>query len=209
MSMKIKTATFVKSAVVPEDYPDTGVPEIAFVGRSNVGKSSLINKMVQRKALAKTSSTPGKTRLINFFLVNGLIGFVDLPGYGYAKVSKTERESWGVMIDRFLSRRRELKGVVLIQDIRRDQADMDRKMIEMIRRHGIPLIIVLTKADKFTRGKQNERVKKIISSSELADRKPVLFSSQTGAGRDELWEAIGELIGIETDDPGMKERVNN
>ena len=194
MSMKVKTAEFVKSAVIPKDFPRLELPEVAFVGRSNVGKSSLINKLLNRKSLAKTSSTPGKTRLINFFLINEALVFVDLPGYGYAKVSKKERESLRVMVDRYLAKRGDLKAVCLLQDMRREQTEMDSVMMNMIRQHGLPVILVLTKADKFSRNKHIERLK-IINKS-LADEgiKPLLFSSVSGAGREELWQLINDAV---------------
>lgn len=195
--MKVKSAKFVKSAVMPKDFPQLDLPEVAFVGRSNVGKSSLINKLLNRKSLAKTSSTPGKTRLINFFLINEDLVFVDLPGYGYAKVSKKERESWGVMVDRYLSNRKELKAVILLQDVRRERTEMDRVMASMIRHYGLPVILVLTKADKFSRSKQIERLKKINQSLAHEGIKPLLFSSVSGNGKDELWDIINSVTTTE------------
>ena len=197
--MKIKTASFIKSAVAPGDYAETGLPEIAFVGRSNVGKSSLINKLLSRKALAKTSSTPGKTRLINFFLINDDLVFVDLPGYGYAKVSKQERAALGKMVDRYFSVRETLKAVVILQDIRRDQTEMDRAMIEMVRQYGIPVIIALTKADKFSRNGQAKRLKELKPVLARLERRPILFSSVSGAGVEELWKEICSLTGLEAE----------
>lgn len=195
MYMKIKTSEFIKSAVIPSDYPETNFPEIAFVGRSNVGKSSLINKLLNRKGLAKTSSTPGKTRLINFFLINKDLVFVDLPGYGYAKVSKTERSSWIKMIDCYLSTSSRLKATVLIQDIRRDQTDMDRTMIELLHRYDVPVVLVLTKADKFSRNQQIKRINEIKKSIPLDETEMIPFSSTSGLGKDELWESLVKLIG--------------
>ncbi|MDH3976097.1 MAG: ribosome biogenesis GTP-binding protein YihA/YsxC [Deltaproteobacteria bacterium] len=191
--MKINSAKFIKSAVMPKDFPELDLPEIAFVGRSNVGKSSLINKLLNRKSLAKTSSTPGKTRLINYFLINEELVFVDLPGYGYAKVSKKERESWGVMVDRYLSKSANLKGVVLLQDMRRERSELDRVMMNMIRHYALPVILVLTKADKFSRNRQIERLKKISKSLAVEGIKAIPFSSVSGDGRDELWHVIAEV----------------
>ena len=193
--MKIKTSSFIKSAVIPPDYPETNFPEIAFVGRSNVGKSSLINKLLNRKGLAKTSSTPGKTRLINFFLINKDLVFVDLPGYGYAKVSKTERNSWTKMIDRYLSTSSKLKATVLLQDIRRDQTDMDRTMIELLHRYDVPVVLVLTKADKFSRNQQIKRINEIKKGISFGKTEMIPFSSTSGLGKDELWESLVKLIG--------------
>ena len=192
--MKIKTAEFVKSAVKPADYPELDLPEIAFVGRSNVGKSSLINRLLNRRSLAKTSSTPGKTRLINYFLINGDTVFVDLPGYGYAKVSKTERAALGKMVEKYLSTSQDLKMVAVLQDIRREQTDMDRLMIELIRHHGIPVLLIYTKADKFSNNQRIQRLKKLGPSSTPIDFGPIPFSSSTGAGREKVWELINEVI---------------
>ena len=192
--MKIKTAEFVKSAVKPVDYPELDLPEIAFVGRSNVGKSSLINRLLNRKALAKTSSTPGKTRLINYFLINGDMVFVDLPGYGYAKISKSERESLGKMVEKYLSTSKELKMVAVLQDMRREQTDMDRTMIDLIRHFGIPVLLIYTKADKFSNNQRIQRLKKLGTSSTPIDFGPISFSSSTGAGREKVWELINEVI---------------
>ena len=194
MAMKINTAEFVKSAVKPVDYPELGLPEIAFVGRSNVGKSSLINRLLNRKALAKTSSTPGKTRLINYFLINGDMVFVDLPGYGYAKVSKSERESLGKMVEKYLSTSKELKMVAVLQDIRREQTAMDRTMIDLIRHYGIPVLLIYTKADKFSNNQRMKRLKQLGTSLTPIDFGPIPFSSSTGAGREKVWELINEVI---------------
>ncbi len=194
MPMKIKTADFVKSAVKPVDYPELDLPEIAFVGRSNVGKSSLINKLLNRRSLAKTSSTPGKTRLINYFLINKDMVFVDLPGYGYAKISKKERESLGKMVEKYLSTSQNLKMVAVLQDIRREQTDMDRVMIDLIRHYGIPVLLIYTKADKFSNNQRIQRLKKLGSSLTPIDFGPIPFSSSTGAGREKVWELINEVI---------------
>ena len=191
--MKINTAEFVKSAVKPVDYPELDLPEIAFVGRSNVGKSSLINKLLNRKSLAKTSSTPGKTRLINYFLINEDTVFVDLPGYGYAKVSKTEREALGKMVEKYLSTSQDLKLVAVLQDIRREQTDMDRSMIDLIRHYGIPVLLIYTKADKFSNNQRIQRLKKLGTSSTPIDFGPIPFSSSKGTGREKVWEIINEL----------------
>ena len=197
MAMKINTAEFVKSAVKPVDYPELGLPEIAFVGRSNVGKSSLINRLLNRKALAKTSSTPGKTRLINYFLINGDMVFVDLPGYGYAKVSKSERESLGKMVEKYLSTSKELKMVAVLQDIRREQTAMDRTMIDLIRHYGIPVLLIYTKSDKFSNNQRMKRLKQLGNSLTPIDFGPIPFSSSTGAGREKVWELINEVIKAE------------
>jgi len=197
--MKIYSAEFIKSAVAPKDYPDTGLPEIAFVGKSNVGKSSLINRLLNRKSLAKTSSTPGKTRLINFFLVKSGVPmvFVDLPGYGYAKVSKKERALWVPMMERYFAGRRELKGVVFLQDLRREQSETDRIMAELLRSHKIPTIAVLTKVDKVSANRRANMSRMMTKSLPSDDSAPIFFSSLKGLGVEALWNAIIDLTGGE------------
>ncbi len=149
--MKITSAEFVTSATKPSQYPTEGLPEIAFAGRSNVGKSSLINVLVNRKRLVKTSSTPGRTQLVNFFDINDYITFVDLPGYGYAKVPASVRKKWGPMIETYLSGRNTLKGVVVILDIRRTPREEEHNLIEWLEHYAIPSILVLTKTDKLSK----------------------------------------------------------
>ena len=194
--MKINTAEFVKSAVKPVDYPELDLPEIAFVGRSNVGKSSLINRLLNRKSLAKTSSTPGKTRLINYFLINKDMVFVDLPGYGYAKISKKEREALGKMVEKYLSTSKDLKMVAVLQDMRRGQPDMGVAMIDLIRHYGIPVLLIYTKSDKFSNNQRMKRLKQLGTSSTPIDFGPIPFSSSTGAGREKVWELINEAVEI-------------
>ena len=150
--MKIKSAEFLKSAVVPVDYAETDLPEIAFVGRSNVGKSSLINKLLNRRSLAKTSSTPGKTRLINFFLINKDLVFVDLPGYGYAKVPANVLRKWRAYMNDYLEGRQQLAGIVQLVDCRHLPTTLDKAMVGWMVESEIPFLIVLTKADKIKRG---------------------------------------------------------
>jgi len=191
--MIIKTAEFIKSAVTPSQYTDAILPEIAFVGRSNSGKSSLVNALVNRKNLVKTSSKPGCTRLINFFDINGNLSFVDLPGYGYAKVSRDISKTWGKMIEDYLEQRATLKAVVLIMDIRRVPGEEELGLISWLAERGRPCIPVLTKADKLS---GNGRVKQIKAASEVINmpvKDLVVFSSKTRAGRDRLWDIINEL----------------
>jgi GTP-binding protein len=193
--MKIISAEFAKSAVKPDQYPKTGLPEIAFAGRSNVGKSSLINTLLGRKKLVQISSTPGKTRLINFFTVNGKLSIVDLPGYGFAKVSKTEQEKWGPMIETYLRERESLRLVVSILDVRHDPTQQDHDLIEWLRHYGRGQLIVLTKSDKLSRGKALQRRKEIMADLGIGKQEMlVLFSAQTGEGKGDLWKAIERVL---------------
>ena len=193
--MIITSAEFVKSAVKPSHYPSTELPEIAFTGRSNVGKSSLINSLVNRKHLVKTSSTPGRTQLINFFIINKTISFVDLPGFGYAKVPDSVRKSWGPMIETYLSTRNTLKGVVLIMDIRRIPGMHDLKFIEWLHYYNIPSILILTKSDKLSKIKQRNQHLAIAKALSVNEEQLILFSAKSRLGKDDIWDAIERLIG--------------
>ncbi|MCF8077692.1 MAG: ribosome biogenesis GTP-binding protein YihA/YsxC [Desulfobacterales bacterium] len=188
--MNIQSAEFIKSAVKPTEYPPPQLPEIAFAGRSNVGKSSLINTLVNRKRLVKTSNTPGRTRLLNFFAVNGRIGFVDLPGYGYAKVPETVRQRWGPMVEAYLSERGCLRGVVLLIDLRRDPGSEEINLLHWLADRTLPVRIVLTKADKLSKSRQKLRRQKIAAALRISASELILFSAKTRAGRDDLWREI-------------------
>lgn len=190
--MKIVSAEFIKSAAKPADFPKEELPEIAIVGRSNVGKSSLINTLLSRKGLAKTSSTPGRTQLINFFRINHKLIFVDLPGYGYAKVSASVRKSWQPMIEDYLKDRENLKGVVLIMDIRRPPEDEEGMLLDFLSSFSIPSILALTKADKLS---GNEKIKQLRLFKKSLDENLIPFSAVTGEGKDELWKAIKGMVG--------------
>ena len=192
--MIISSAQFVKSAVTPSQYPPADLPEIAFTGRSNVGKSSLINTLVNRKHLVKTSSTPGRTQLINFFTINKVFSFVDLPGFGYAKVPSAVRKSWGPMIETYLSTRKTLKGVVLIMDIRRIPGVQELNFIEWLHYYTIPEILVLTKSDKLSKNKQTTQRKVIAGALSFPKEEMILFSAKSRLGIDDLWNAIERLI---------------
>jgi GTP-binding protein len=194
--MIISSAQFVKSAVTPSQYPPADLPEIAFTGRSNVGKSSLINTLVNRKHLVKTSSTPGRTQLINFFVINRTFSFVDLPGFGYAKVPAAVRRSWGPMVETYLSTRKTLKGVVLIMDLRRVPGMQELNFIEWLRVHTIPEILVLTKSDKLSKNKQTNQKKTIADALSVPKEQPILFSAKSRMGKDDLWDALEGLIGV-------------
>lgn len=196
--MNVKSAEFVISAVSSKQYPDTRLPEIALAGRSNVGKSSFINRLINRKALARTSSKPGKTQTLNFYLVNQQFYFVDVPGYGYAKVSKKEREKWGKMIEEYLTTRDTLRLVIMLVDFRHEPSKEDLQMKEFLEYYQIPYRIVLTKVDKISRSKWNKH----LSMIRKAFNKPpeqlfLLFSSETGEGKEKGWQWIEEAIGID------------
>ncbi len=199
--MKVTQAEFVISAVKPDQYPADALPEIALAGRSNVGKSSLINRLINRKNLARTSSQPGKTQTLNYYRVNSRLYFVDLPGYGYAKVSRAMRQQWGKMIENYLLKREPLKLVLLIIDIRHPPSDQDQAMYGWLKHYGIPVCIVATKADKISRGKWPKHLKTVKETLEAdpADSL-ILFSSVTGLGKDELWEKIKTVLPAETAD---------
>ena len=187
--MKVVSAEFIKSATEPSQYPEEKLPEVAFVGRSNVGKSSLINTIVRRKNLARTSSTPGCTRLINFFKVNEQLSLADLPGYGYAKVPESSRREWGSMIEKYFKRRKSLKSVILILDVRRSPSEKDIDLIHWLHHYKIIPLIILTKTDKISKSQAKVRQRQIKEILGLT-MDPILFSARTGAGRDAIWEAI-------------------
>lgn len=188
--MIIKSAEFVTSAVKPEQYPAAEHPEIAFAGRSNVGKSSLINKLIQRKRLVKTSSTPGRTQLINFFIINDTLMMVDLPGYGYAKVPAAVRKKWGPMVETYLSGRDTLKAVVVLIDLRRTPGVEDINLFDWLRHYGIATIPVLTKCDKLSKTKQKKQLGAASLTLSLPEERFTLFSAKTGLGKDALWRRI-------------------
>jgi GTP-binding protein len=198
--MLIKSAEFVISAVRPQQYPAEEMPEFAFAGRSNVGKSSLINTLVSRRKLVQTSSTPGKTRLINFFRVNDALMFVDLPGYGYARVSEEERRKWRPMIEQYLSRRKNLKAVVLILDIRRAPNEEDAQLLNWLAHREIAVVLVITKADKLSKTSQLKQLKIIAGALETDPDELVLFSAKSRLGRDVLWRALVDLATPAPDD---------
>lgn len=191
--MPIKSAEYIGSYVELSQLPEEDLPEIALVGRSNVGKSSLINKLVNRRNLAKSSSTPGKTRTINYYLINAQWYMVDLPGYGFAKVSKTEREKLGRMIEVFLQNRSQLRGVIQLLDIRHAPSQMDMLMTNWLQNSGIPILLVATKADKVSRGGRQKSLTIIRKALEI-DEVPLCFSAESGEGVDELSEAIAEIV---------------
>lgn len=190
--MRIKSAKFVKSATDPEHYPRDNRPEVAFLGRSNVGKSSLINSLLGVRGLARTSSTPGRTQLINFFLINDQFYFVDLPGYGYARAPTEVRREWGPMIEKYLATRPNLMVSILIVDSRHEPTQLDLLMKEWLQASGKPSIVVATKADKLSSNKLRAslgRASKVFEGDELID-----YSAVTRRGADRLWKRIAEQL---------------
>lgn len=194
--MKVTDAKFIKSALKPEGYPRDRRPEIAFTGRSNVGKSTLLNTLVGRKDLAKTSGTPGKTQTINFFEINAQFYFVDLPGYGFAKVPKALKESWNRTMAAYLREREPLRLAVALVDARHEPAEHDAHMLELLEEAQKPTVIVATKFDKLKPGERKQSLDRIRKTLELdADAVVVPFSSVTRQGVRELWKIIGGVLG--------------
>lgn len=174
--------------------PDSPLPEVAFAGRSNVGKSSLLNSLVRRKSFARVSRTPGRTREINFFRVNNGFVLVDLPGYGYARVSKEKKSEWRPLIESYLRRTTQLRGIVLLLDIRREPSDDDRAMLDFLAEVEVPTIVALTKTDKLSKAAAQERAAEISRALALQGDQVIPFSAHTGEGRAELLEAITALV---------------
>ena len=174
--------------------PDSPLPEVAFAGRSNVGKSSLLNSLVRRKSFARVSRTPGRTREINFFRINNGFVLVDLPGYGYARVSKEKKSEWRPMIESYLRRTTQLRGIVLLLDIRREPSEDDRAMLDFLAEVEVPTIVALTKTDKLSKAAAREREGEIARALALETEQIIPFSAHTGEGRVELLEAITTLV---------------
>lgn len=183
-------AKFILSAAKVEQFPESNLPEIAFAGRSNVGKSSMINKLLNKKSLVKVGNTPGKTRLINFFEIENKFMFTDLPGYGYAAVSKAEKTAWGKLIEKYFALRRQLALCVLLLDIRRTPNDDDLRMLEAMQLSNIETIAVLTKADKLSGNGKAKQIKIISDTLKIDKKNLIMFSSVTGLGKDDLWNVI-------------------
>jgi len=193
--MIIRKAEYVTSAVNPAQYPSGKAPEIALAGRSNVGKSSLINRFLGRRNLARTGNTPGKTQTLNFYLINESWYFVDLPGYGYAKVSKDVKMQWGKMMGDYLGKRENLLAVIQIVDIRHEPSLEDQEMHEFLRVRAIPALVVATKADKVARGKWAKHLALIARTLDIPDWQLIVpFSAETGIGVEELHQAIEEIL---------------
>jgi GTP-binding protein len=193
--MKIISAEFMISAVSDAQYPRGDLPEIAFVGRSNVGKSSLINSMLNRKKLVKTSATPGKTQMINFFDVNHEFVCADLPGYGFAKVPKAVQKKWQALVEQYLTSRENLRTVILIVDIRRKPTDLDLHMQEWLEQYEVDYILVATKADKLSQAEQSKQLKQIRQAFlKDASQELIAYSSKNQRGRKELWKLLQKRI---------------
>ena len=196
--MIIKNVSLETVCGITSQVPETDKPEIAFAGKSNVCKSSLINGLMNRKALARTSSSPGKTQTINFYNINDQMYLVDLPGYGYAKVSRAEQEKWGKMIERYLHGSKQLKAVFLLIDIRHDPSANDRMMYDWINHQGFQPIIIATKLDKIKRSQLQKQIKLIRTGLKVPEQVPVLpYSALTKQGREEIWDYMEQFINEE------------
>ena len=196
--MKITSAEFVKSAFSEKDWPRAPLPEVAFLGRSNVGKSSLINSLLGVKGLARTSSTPGRTQALNFFLINRRFHFVDLPGYGYARVPKSIREEWGEFVTAYLAKRERLVLSIHILDSRHDPTQLDVQLSEWLSAHGRPALRVATKADKLSRNELQRNLRRagLVLGATAEPANLVAYSAVTGAGREQVWRAISEAVAV-------------
>ena len=195
--MIIRSAKFVCSAVTPGQYPPDDLPEVAFAGRSNVGKSSLINKILNRKKLVRTSKTPGRTQLLNFFEINELWRFVDLPGYGYAKVPIEVQKRWRPMVESYLTTRVNLRGMVWLLDIRREVSKEDLTLWDWLQAKQVTVIIVITKADKLSKNKRNKQAASIAKSLGRKAQELIQFSATSGEGKDEIWQELRQLLGVD------------
>ncbi|AGA70485.1 ribosome biogenesis GTP-binding protein YsxC/EngB [Desulfitobacterium dichloroeliminans LMG P-21439] len=197
----IRKAEFITSAVSVNGYPEGPEPEIALAGRSNVGKSSLINKFINRKNLARTGNTPGKTQMINFYRINDEWGFVDLPGYGYAKVSKELKANWGKMMEEYFSRRGNLRAVIQVVDIRHIPSLEDEEMHGFLRNRGLPVLVVATKADKISKGQWGKHLSQIAKALNIPDWRMIIpYSAETGLGVPELHQALEEILAMTDED---------
>jgi len=192
--LNFSDVSFLTSVFDLKQLPDPDMPEIAFAGRSNVGKSSLINKLIKRKSLVKTSSKPGKTQSLNFFLVDNCCYFVDLPGYGYARVSKKMQASWQTLITGYLESRENLKCVVVIVDLRHAMKVVDLQLVDWLRNNGVPFLLVYTKADKLSANERHKNGAILDAGLGISASERLLFSAKTGMGRDHLLQLLDSFI---------------
>lgn len=193
--MKITKSDLHAIAVQPDQYPEDNLSEIAFAGRSNVGKSSFINSMINRKNLARTSGKPGKTRTINFYIINDDFRFVDLPGYGYAQVSKSEKEKWGHIIEEYLSTRENLKEVILVVDIRHEPSEQDLMMYDWIKSFGFKGLVIATKADKISKGNWQKHIKIIKKKLDIKDSNLIIpYSSDNKINKEKAWQILSNIL---------------
>ena len=197
--MLVKRADFITSMKEYGEFVTKGCPEVAFAGKSNVGKSSMINKLTNRGKLARTSATPGKTRLINVFQINQEVNFIDLPGYGFAKVSKTEKESWGRMMQNYFATTEDLCHVFHLVDIRHEPTTEDKEMNLFLRQSGIPFTVIATKADKISRGARMKHIAPICRALAVQPWQIIPFSSEDGTGRDDILNKIEEVCYAEVE----------
>ena len=195
--MKVLAAELLAAAASPRDFPKTRLPELALLGRSNVGKSSLLNRLVQRRSLARTSTSPGKTRLVHFYRIERSqrsLLLVDLPGYGWARVSKTERAGWKALIETYLAERERLRAAILLQDLRRDWGEDEALLGAWLAERSLPVLLVLTKADKLGAAERARRVRALTAQARVSAGRCIVTSSQTGEGVEALWRAIDALL---------------
>ena len=195
-NLHVRSVEFIKSAVNPAHFPDLLLPEIAIAGRSNVGKSSLINKLVNRRRLARVSNTPGRTQLLNFFTVNDAFTICDLPGYGYAKVPRALKATWGKMIETYMLEREPLRALVLLLDVRRTPGDFETDLIHWCSHHGHAVLPVVTKVDKLSKSKRGLAIRKIATQLGFRPRAVIGWSAVTGEGLDPLWRGVTRLAGV-------------
>ena len=199
--MIVKRADFITSMKDYGDFATKGCPEVAFAGKSNVGKSSMINKLTNRNKLARTSATPGKTRLINVYQINNEINFIDLPGYGFAKVSKDEKLSWGKMMQDYFEQSDELRHVLCLVDIRHEPTEDDKQMNLFLRQMGIPFTVIATKADKISRGARQKQLAPICRALLVQPWEIICWSSEDGTGRDQLLTLLEKVLAPKEEAP--------
>lgn len=209
--MLVKRADFITSMKDYGEFATKGCPEVAFAGKSNVGKSSMINKLTNRSKLARTSATPGKTRLINVYQINGEVNFIDLPGYGFAKVSKTEKQSWGKMMQNYFATTEDLCHVFHLVDIRHEPTQEDKEMNLFLRQAGIPFTVIATKADKISRGARMKHIAPICRALAVQPWQVIPFSAEDGSGRDDILGKIEEVCyaEVEVEEEKAQESAEN